>query len=311
MIIAITPNPALDITYTTPELAIGEVSRVEVRRRAGGKGINVARVLHQLGHPATAMGVLAGLHGQAIAQDVRESGLAARWSWQAGESRATVNVVTSDGNSTMLNEPGEQLEPQAFGELVDEVRANRGTGVATISGSLPPGMAEPQLDALLHAAREVGAVIADLQGPALLRAAEAGVDLLKPNRQELLAATGEADVEAAIGQVLARGAGAVALSLGEDGLRLAGEGFDARAWLDTPIVGNPTGAGDSVVAAFARALDQARLGTAGALRDPQWRVQALREAVALSAAAVAAPLAGEYDAALYEQLLQHVRWEEN
>jgi fructose-1-phosphate kinase PfkB-like protein len=111
MIIAITPNPALDITYTTPELAIGEVNRVEVRRRAGGKGINVARVLHQLGHPATVMGVLAGLHGQAIAQDVLEPGLAARWSWQAGESRATVNVVTSDGNSTMLNEPGEQLDP--------------------------------------------------------------------------------------------------------------------------------------------------------------------------------------------------------
>ncbi|MER6668710.1 1-phosphofructokinase, partial [Amycolatopsis japonica] len=44
MIVTVTPNTALDVTYTVDGLRAGDVHRVrEVRHRAGGKGVNVAR----------------------------------------------------------------------------------------------------------------------------------------------------------------------------------------------------------------------------------------------------------------------------
>ncbi|MGO1391648.1 PfkB family carbohydrate kinase, partial [Brachybacterium alimentarium] len=147
-------------------------------------------------------------------------------------------------------------------------------------------------------------VLVDTSGPALLDAARAGADVLKPNLGEALAATGEDTPLAAARALLGLGAGTVVCSLGADGMlgvhrAPAGD----AAWQAAPaeaISGNPTGAGDSVVAVLAARL----------LVDADPLPDVLRHAVAVSASAVTCPVAGQIDPGLAAQLLPTVSIEE-
>lgn len=152
------------------------------------------------------------------------------------------------------------------------------------SGSLPPGCPDDFYAHLVQIAhdRHLPCLI-DASGSALLRAAEAGADLVKPNAAEAVAATGAADPFAGASDLLARGAARVLLSDGERGMfdLVAGEptlhGTPGRV-----LSGNATGAGDAAVAAAATAL------TSGDDRDAL-----VIRATAWSAAAVTMPAAGD------------------
>jgi fructose-1-phosphate kinase PfkB-like protein len=126
-------------------------------------------------------------------------------------------------------------------------------------------------------------VIADTSGPALLRAADAGATVLKPNAAELAEATGIAYPVEGARSLIDRGAELVLLSLGADGMLAVTASALVHARLDEPLAGNPTGAGDAGVAACAVLY-------ADGVRDPE---QILRRATAWSAAAVLMPLAGD------------------
>jgi tagatose 6-phosphate kinase len=143
----------------------------------------------------------------------------------------------------------------------------------------------------LAAARGVPVVL-DSSGEALARGVRAGPDVVKPNAAELTALVPGGTAA----DVLARGARAVVVSRGPLGL-LAVTG--AGAWHAAPaepLAGNPTGAGDACVAALARGL-----------RDSTPWPQLLADAVALSAAAVTAPVAGVVDPDTYRRLRPGVR----
>jgi tagatose 6-phosphate kinase len=143
--------------------------------------------------------------------------------------------------------------------------------------------------------------VLDTHGEALLLGAAAGPAIVKPNLEELANLTGRrlsapdgpdlTAVAAAADQLRASGARAVVASLGSAGL-LATTG-DGR-WLARPaaVAGNPTGAGDAVVAALAHGLVLGR----------PWD-ERLRHAAALGAATVAAPVAGEFSDADYARAL--------
>jgi tagatose 6-phosphate kinase len=133
------------------------------------------------------------------------------------------------------------------------------------------------------AARDIP-VIADTSGEPLRRAAPYAW-AVKPNADELAAVTGTDDPVAGARMP---GARTVVVSLGAEGL-LAVTGEEVHRVPPPQVVtGNPTGAGDAVVAALA----------AGA--GSPWP-DLLGDAAALSAAAVLAPLAGSYDSAAYER----------
>lgn len=78
MILTVTPNTALDVTYTVDSLVPDQVHRVSaVRQRAGGKGINVARVLYALGADTRAVALAGGAAGSSVAQELAASGVPA------------------------------------------------------------------------------------------------------------------------------------------------------------------------------------------------------------------------------------------
>jgi 1-phosphofructokinase family hexose kinase len=277
VILTVTLNPAIDITYHVDELRPGEVHRVSrVDERLGGKGVNVASVLAQLGVPAIATGLL---------RDGPVAGGGGTFFPVAGATRRTV-VVTDGRDATGFWEPGPAITAEEwegfkahFSLLLKQAR------VVVLSGSLPRGLPDSAYASLIELCREAGAAsILDTSGPALKLGAAQGPDIVKPNASEL------ADAGTPGGGTV------VVASMGPDGL--AALGWRARP--PRRIEGNPTGAGDACVASLARGL----------LHGTEWR-DLLRDAVALSAAAVASPVAGLADLELYRNLLPQILIEES
>lgn len=317
-VVTVTPNPALDMTWGATQIRPGGSHRVDAARvRAGGKGINVARVLHGQGIGAVAVTTSGGAVGAEFTADLAASGVPHTLVPVTAETRRSVAVYDETAADTMIfNELGIAPSPEEWGRLVDAVEAaldgsagSTPAGVLVISGSMPPGIGEEQLRALIQAGTARGLpVIIDTSGPLLLAAAEAGAALLKPNREELRAATGESDPLRGMAALMELGAGTVLCSLGADGM-LLGTASDPRealgerarrARLTAALVGNPTGAGDAAVAAAAS------LAACGAALGD---TAVLRRATLWSAAAVLMPLAGEispHHAELEKQLVLDV-----
>jgi 1-phosphofructokinase family hexose kinase len=291
VILTVTPNAALDITYQVDELVPHQTHRVTaVRQRAGGKGVNVASVLARMGHPVIATGLVGGAAGDDIREDLAARGVPAHFVDCGGSSRRTVNVVSAvHGDATIFNEPGPELTGAGWQSLVaglDSLMAEVAANVVVLSGSLPPGLPEDGYAELVDLGHAHGArVIVDADGAALRGALTSGPDLVAPNRPELARATGTEDVAAGVAVLRELGARDVLVSCGADGLLLMpeeGSGWQAR--LPAPLSGNPTGAGDALVAALA----------AGLASGSTWR-QMVQDAVTWSAAAVLQPTAGEID----------------
>lgn len=292
MIVTVTPNPALDLTWRTERAVPGGSHRVDAALvRAGGKGLNVARVAHSQGAEVLAITTAGGAVGGEFAAELALSGVPHRLVPVAAETRRSAAVVDEALGDTMIfNERGTSPSAAEWASLEAAVRdAVASARVLVVSGSLPDG-ADPGIVSTLvglAAARGIHC-IADVAGPSLLAAADAGASLVKPNRAELAEATGLDDPIAGARELLARGAGLVLCSLGAEGLLLiAPDAAPLRARLPEPLAGNPTGAGDAAVAACAVLFDRAGDGP-----DPLARTL-LRTAAAWSAAAVLVPGAGE------------------
>ncbi|MEU9986238.1 1-phosphofructokinase family hexose kinase [Streptomyces sp. NPDC048045] len=296
MILTVTLNTALDITYRVRSLRPHTSHRVsEVIERAGGKGVNVARVLAALGHEVTATGFAGGATGRAIRDRLADTpGVTDALVPVTGASRRTIAVVDElTGDTTQLNEPGPQITPTEWGNFLDRYEELLPSASAVaLSGSLPPGVPVGAYAGLVRAARTRGVpVLLDTSGEPLRRGVAARPDIIKPNADELAELTGSHDPLRATQDARRRGATTVVASLGPEGLLAATPEGRWRATPPSRVHGNPTGAGDSAVAGL----------LSGLVERLSWP-ERLARAVALSAATVRAPVAGEFDPAVYEEL---------
>ncbi|MCP2369395.1 1-phosphofructokinase family hexose kinase [Agromyces terreus] len=307
MILTVTPNPALDLTWQVAGLHPGETHRVGAGvARAGGKGLNVARVLHAQGHDVLALTTAGGTAGDELAADLAESGVPHRLVPVAGSTRRSIAIVdTEAAEASILNEHGAPLGADEAESLVAEALSLALDGsskarVAAISGSLPPGFTGERVTRLVRELAAGGVrVIVDTSGPGMLDAARAGAYAMKPNREELVAATGLADPVDGARALLDLGARLVVVSLGTEGLMLvsrAEDGIPVRARLPRVLRGNATGAGDAAVAAMAASLLDPLEFDADTAEASAARRDLARLATAWSASAVLAPLAGSLGA---------------
>lgn len=291
MIITVTLNPALDISYTTDELVIHGSHRVRtVTERAGGKGVNVASVLNDLGFDAICTGLLGGSIGRQVAADLDARGMAHDFISCQGNSRRTVNVTSrAHGDATIFNEPGPVMTTGEWAAMRDRLTtlvSDVGARVVVLSGSLPHGLPDDAYAQLVDLVQATGALtIVDADGEPLRRAIAGAPSVIKPNLAELAAATGGHDGILGAMALQRLGARDVVISAGADGLlAFTHDGERYRARLRRRLGGNPTGAGDAVVAALA----------AGLAAGSDWPTM-LTDAVSWSAAAVLQPVAGQVD----------------
>ena len=288
MILTVTPNPALDLTYRVPALHPGETHRAAApAERAGGKGLNVARVVAQTGGAAFVLTTAGGPSGLRLADDLEASRLPNELVPVGSPTRSSIAIVDeSAGETTVVNETGGALTGVEWTALRDAAERLAIPAACVVgSGSLPPDAPDDFYAELVAIAAGLGLPsVIDAVGSPLVRAAEAGAWVVKPNRRELAETTGTDDPVDGARTLLDAGAGLVLVSLGAEGmLAVPAAGAPLHLRTGRPLVGNPTGAGDAAVAAVATLLGEG-------VSDP---ALLLRRAVAWSAAAVLAPLAGE------------------
>ncbi|MFD9253136.1 1-phosphofructokinase [Streptomyces bottropensis] len=299
MILTVTLNTALDITYRVRDLRPHATHRVtDVTERPGGKGLNVARVLAALGHEVTVTGFAGGATGRALRDRLTHTpGVVDALLPAEGATRRTVAVADASGDTTQLNEPGPLITPaewSAFQEAYAHLL--RSASAVALCGSLPPGVPVGAYAGLVRTARTLSVpVLLDTSGEPLRRGVAARPDVVKPNADELAELTGSHEPSRATRDARRRGAQAVVASLGPEGVLAHTPEGTWRAAPPRRFRGNPTGAGDSAVAGLLSGLTD---------RLP-WPAR-LARAVALSAATVLTPVAGEFDRQAYEELVGQV-----
>jgi tagatose 6-phosphate kinase len=309
MILVVCLNPALDITHQVPAVDWAGVNRAAaVFARPGGKGTNVARNLHSFGLSVLLMGLAGGTTGSAVETALRELAVPAAFTPVAGETRRTFTVVDGRGQAALFNEPGPEVSVAEFARFQAALAAVLpGAEALVLSGSLPRGLGAGCYAGLIELAAAAGVpAVLDTYGDALRQGIAAGPVIVKPNVAELQELTGQAltaadggvdlaAVREAAGRLRDGGAEAVAVSLGAAGLLAVTEDGCWQARPPAVVSGNATGAGDAVTAALVHGLVLGR----------PWD-ERLRHAAALGAAAVAAPVAGEYSKADYTTWLASV-----
>ncbi|MHC3819990.1 1-phosphofructokinase family hexose kinase [Streptomyces sp. DT9] len=309
MILTVTLNTALDLTYGVPALVPHASHRVtDLSERPGGKGINVARVLTALGHDSVVTGFAGGATGSVLRQLLADlpagrASLTDALVPVAGDTRRTLAVVDgTTGDTTQFNEPGPHVTADEWTTFLRSYeKLLTGADAVALCGSLPPGIHVGAYAELIRPARAAGVpVLLDTSGEPLRRGIAARPDLIKPNADELAQLTGSREPARATRDARRRGAHTVIASLGPDGMLAVTPDGSWRASPPAAVKGNPTGAGDSAVAGLLSSL----------VEGLSWPDR-LRRAVALSTATVLAPTAGDFDRAAYEELLPRVAIEEH
>ncbi|MGG4395069.1 1-phosphofructokinase [Paenibacillus thiaminolyticus] len=258
MITTVTLNAAIDKTYIVSGFALDKLYRVEqMTATAGGKGINVARVIHALGEEVTASGFAAGFHGQMILHKLNEEGIPADFVHVEGESRVCLNILDPGrGTQTELLEQGPAVTLINLDAMRDKVGtlAARSTHIV-FSGSLPQGCPPALYAELIEIARRAGAIpILDTSGAALEEGVKSAPALIKPNEHEVGKLTGggadasEDEVMPAIRRLMDAGIEQVVISLGARGALAGVRGALYRVTLPAVEAINPVGSGDSMVA---------------------------------------------------------------
>lgn len=264
MILTITMNPSVDVAYQLPHLSLDTVNRVtEVRKTAGGKGLNVTRVLAEYGDQVLASGCLGGRLGDFIQENLPE-GVKPAFFRIAGETRNCVAMLHDDGQQTELLEKGPSLtsnEGQAFlahyQELLDKA------SVVVLSGSLPAGLPVTYYVDLVSLARKAGKpVVLDCSGEALraVLTSDHKPTVIKPNNEELsdllgLEVTKDiAQLKEVLQDELFAGIDWIVVSLGAGGAFAKHRDRFYRVTIPKIDVVNPVGSGDSTVAGIASAI---------------------------------------------------------
>ena len=275
MIITLTLNPAIDETVEVDHFSDGDTNRVvAIRRDIGGKGINVARVLKELGYEPLASGFAPGNLGRMIEDTLVDSGIGTELVTFAGETRTNINIIDRATHSTtVLAAAGPDVPPDAVAQLRERLlRRIRADTWLVLAGSIPPPL-DPSLHIELIAAVQErgGATALDADGPvveAVLRSTVRPA-LLKLNDHELERLqgspleSGEA-VLAAARELHSRGVPNVVITRGQYGaIALTAEG-EFRTLPPAVEVRSAVGAGDGFMAGLLLGLKRGR-GWTGAL----------------------------------------------
>ncbi len=266
MIITVTLNPAVDKTVVLPSFEVGRINRVaSMRSDAGGKGINVSKVIHTLGGKSKAIGLLAGRAGDTIKGYLDALGIENNFLFVEGETRTNLKILDNGAKTTTeVNESGPDVSPHDLLKLEALLRAEIREGdVVVISGSVPPSVDTDIYQRLIEACRVLGArTILDADGELLKKGVKAGPYLLKPNIHELEGLAGkklnsvQEILHTARALLQSHSIHQVVVSMGDKGALYI---ETQQAFLAHGIqveAKSTVGAGDAMVAALALSLEQ-------------------------------------------------------
>ena len=258
MILTVSCNPAIDKTYNTSNVMIGQVNRMrDLVSIPGGKAVNVTKVLRQFDAHVTATGFIGGYTGEFIEEQLRDMGVNTSFTTIRGLTRSNMNIIGDDGYVTEILEPGPKILSFEREDFMDRFRELvKISEYVVLSGSLTEGLSEDFYAKLIKICNESGSkAFLDASGEPLKRGIEAVPYCIKPNRRELEYAVGkklttEAEIIQAAYEYVKNGISKVVVSMGDKGLLQITKTKVIKAVPPHIKKVNTVGCGDCVVAAM-------------------------------------------------------------
>ncbi len=268
MIITLTLNPALDKTANIQPLVLGGLNRIESSELdAGGKGINVSKLLLALGEESVATGFVGSSTGEALLTMLDDLSLTHDFVKTKGVTRINLKLLDSVNGITEVNDPGVVVSDDEEKALLEKLFAlaseHSSKPLFVLSGSMHKNASPSFYKDLTKKLKEKNAtVFVDADGIAFKEALEAAPDFVKPNKEELLQYFGR-DTKESVSQeelislckelINTKKIGLVALSMGHEGAIFVSKDKCAFAPALKVDVSSTVGAGDSMVGAVAYA----------------------------------------------------------
>lgn len=304
-IATVTLNPAFDLVGRLKRIEIGEVNTVETLGiYPAGKGINVAKVLADLGSSLSVTGFLGAENEGDFVNAFKQNKLKDEFYRINGKTRINVKITETEADVTDLNFLGFKISAQDWQNFVAQSAEWKNQfDLVAVCGSLPRGITPEQFAEWLESLYQQGLkVVLDTSNAALTAGLKAHPWLIKPNRRELEVFVGKAlnstdEIIQAAQTLRSQGIENVVISMGEKGsLWLNSEGVLQAQPPRCENVVSTVGAGDSMVAGLIYGLSQG------------WdKTQILKFASATSANAVAQSNVGVEDRNVIDELAEQVK----
>lgn len=255
MIYTLTLNPSIDYHVWIPALSEGVINSVQKERKvAGGKGINVSKVLNLLGMNSSVLGFIGGFTGKFIKKEIDSIGITHQLIQVPGDSR--INIKIKADTETDLSGVSPHIPEEAVQQLFAQLQKLTNEDVLVLAGSVPDSLPKDIYQTIMEqlSGKSIR-IFLDSKGEALKNCLAQRPFLIKPNHHELgeLLQTVIKDPQEALRQgrkVVEMGAQNVIVSLAGQGAVFVNdqEAYIAQIPSSQPV--NSIGAGDTMVAGF-------------------------------------------------------------
>ncbi len=264
MIGAITLNPSIDQHILIKKLIKDDAIRaISIHRDPGGKGINVARVLTELGGTVKAYGIVGGCAGYMLRDLMDKSNVSFEFIEILDETRINIIITDkSDHSQTRISAAGPNAQWEDVNKLFSLLKELKPfPKFWALGGSLPPGLPPDTFKRIIALLNHKGAkCVLDADGEALSLGIESYPFLIKPNEYELSRLINKSlnseDEIIKAAELLSHKAEYVLVSLGPKGAILARKGVLLKAITPSVEVKSKVGAGDSLIAGLLLKLEE-------------------------------------------------------
>lgn len=265
MIYTITLNPAVDRTIMLNNFKINSVNRAEkILEDAGGKGINVSKMIKNLNGDSKALGIVGGIQGLFIKQQLDKMGILHEFVESDKNTRINLKIVDSELQTfTDINEKGTMVLEETIEKVEEKLFSLlKENDILILAGSIPNGCDKNIYKKWIQKANLINVkVILDGDGELLKNGVIAGPYIVKPNIHELerLFNTNIESLDDIIyygKKILENGIYAIVVSRGEKGCLLITQD---KVWEYQGFkvdVKSTVGAGDAMVGGIAYGIEK-------------------------------------------------------
>lgn len=253
MIYTVTFNPSIDYVVQVHDLTLGIVNRVSNEAKyAGGKGINVSRVLKNLGVSSKALGFIGGFTGKFVKDSLNNDGIITDFIEVNEDTR--INVKIKSNEETEINGAGPDIDKKNLNELLKKIESLKSDDFIVLAGNVQKSLPE-DIYSIIQRKCPDSKVIVDTTGNVLTATLKYKPFLIKPNIHELgdIFNVEIKDMKKVVyyaDKLRNMGAQNIIISMGGDGAMLVCSEGVYTASAPKGKVKNSVGAGDSVVAGF-------------------------------------------------------------
>lgn len=259
MIYTVTLNPSVDYIVHLDDLHIGQLHIMKnCAKFPGGKGINVSRVLRELGATSTALGFIGGFTGQFIENWLLKEKI--RTDFIKIQDDTRINIKLKTNLETEINAAGPNITTEEGQQLLKQIEKLKSDDLLILSGSKPPSLPEDYyLKIVKQISKTNASFVIDTSSKELLDTFEFSPLLVKPNKEELEEIFGtsmrtDADIIKAGKTLIELGAQHAIVSMGGEGAYLFTRQKIYRGYSPKGQVKNTVGAGDSMIAGFIKSF---------------------------------------------------------